>query len=117
MRLSSTFVASLLAVAAVAACHSPTGPGSGSTTAVAIRNFVFSPATISVKVGTTVGWTNAGPSTHTTTSDGGVWDSRPLGVGGTFKFTFTQPGTYGYHCSIHPPNLYPAFTGTVTVTP
>ena len=75
-------------------------------------------------------WTNNGPSAHTTTSDGGFWSSptlaAPSGNGGyggagtaagTFDFTFTQPGTYAYHCSLHPPSLYPGFTGTVTVAP
>ena len=29
----------------------------------------------------------------------------------------TQPGTYGYHCSIHPPSLYPNFVGIIEVRP
>jgi len=28
-----------------------------------------------------------------------------------------QPGIYGYHCSIHPPSLYPGFLGIVVVKP
>jgi hypothetical protein len=27
------------------------------------------------------------------------------------------PGTFGYHCALHPPSMYPGFIGTVTVTP
>ena len=124
MRLSSTLVGSLLALAAASACSSSTtSPTSGtmpggqtSGTTVSIRDFVFSPSTINVKAGTTVTWVNDGPSAHTTTSDGGVWDSGMLGAGGMFQETFTQPGTFGYHCTNHPPNLYPGFVGTVTVT-
>jgi plastocyanin len=114
---------------------SPTGGGQMSSpppagsVAVNIQDFRFSPATVTIKAGTTVRWTNNGPSGHTTTSDSGVWESAvlnaPQGGGvygggsaaGTFDFTFTQPGTYPYHCSVHPPSLYPAFTGTVIVTP
>src|ERR1700731_198629 len=45
--------------------------------AVSIVDFMFSPATITVPVGTTVTWTNmsASDSDHTTTSDTGLWDS------------------------------------------
>jgi hypothetical protein len=27
------------------------------------------------------------------------------------------PGTFGYHCAIHPPSMYPSFVGSVVVTP
>jgi plastocyanin len=85
-----------------------------------------------VKAGTSVMWSNAGPSAHTTTSDAGAWSSPTLGApsggggpygsgaataGGTFQFTFSQPGTYRYHCSIHPPSVYPGFVGVIVVTP
>jgi len=105
----------------------PLPPGSADVT---IQDFSFSPASVSVKVGATVRWTNHGPSPHTTTSDNGVWDSGQLnppsgggGYGGggaaagTFQMTFTKAGTYGYHCMIHPPSLYPGFTGAVIVNP
>jgi plastocyanin len=104
----------------------PLPPG---TVGVNIRDFSFTPASLTVKVGTTVRWTNQGPSGHTTTSDTGVWQSTTLSApgggggygspgsaGGTFNFTFTQAGTFPYHCSLHPPSAYPGFTGTVTVT-
>jgi len=125
MRLSSALIGSWLTVAALSACSSsPTSPGGSMTagsmtngTSVSIRDFSFTPSAMSVKVGTTVTWTNNGPSAHTTTSDGGAWDSGTLGAGGTFQHTFMQTGTFGYHCSIHPPSIYPGFVGTVTVTP
>jgi len=109
-------------------CSSSTSP-SCSSDCVTIQDFSFSPSTMTIKVGTRVTWTNAGPSPHTTTSDGGVWDSGTLGApsggggygggtaGGTYQFTFNTAGTYHYHCKIHPPANYPSFTGTITVTP
>lgn len=97
----------------------PTGGGgsSGSVVDVSIRDFTFTPASVTVKVGTTVRWTNNGPSAHTTTSDMGAWDSGVLSPNaGTFEMTFSATGTFPYHCSIHPPSVYPGFVGTITVT-
>ena len=106
------------------------GGGGGGSADVTIQDFSFSPATLTVKVGTTVRWTNNGPSAHTTVSDNGVWTSGMLAApgggggyggggsaGGTFSFTFMTPGTFGYHCAIHPPSMYPSFVGSVVVTP
>jgi plastocyanin len=47
---------------------------------------------------------------HTVTADKGEWDSKPIAVGATFQRTFDQPGTFAYHCAIHP-----FMTGTVIV--
>jgi plastocyanin len=119
----------LVGVSAVSlSCSSSTSP-SCSSNCVTIQDFSFSPSTITIKVGTRVTWTNAGPSAHTATSDNGVWDTGTLGApsggggygggtaGGTYQFTFNTPGTYNYHCKIHPPSTYPSFTGTISVTP
>jgi plastocyanin len=69
---------------------------------VSIQDFSFNPGQITVAPGTTVTWTNEGPSPHTTTADDGSWDSGTLQQGEDFSFTFDKPGTYTYHCSIHP---------------
>ncbi len=118
----------LIGVSAVSvACSSSTSP-SCSSDCVTIQDFSFSPSTMTIKVGTRVTWTNAGPSAHTATSDNGIWDSGTLGApsggggyggsaSGTYQFTFNTAGTYRYHCKIHPPASYPSFTGTITVTP
>ena len=125
MRLRIQLYALLLASAA---CGSSNGP-SGSVVGITIQDFSFSPAALTVKMGTTVKWTNQGPSAHTATSNSGTWDSRQLNgptsggaygggsAGGTYQYTFTAAGTYAYHCSIHPPSVYLDFTGTITVTP
>ncbi len=94
---------------------------------ITIADFKFSPAVDTVKVGTTVQWVNDGPSEHSSTSDTGVWNSMGLvppsggsyggggSGGGTFKFTFNQTGTFPYHCTFHPPAMYPNFVGTIVV--
>jgi YVTN family beta-propeller protein len=84
-------------------------PTSEST--VSIAQFAFAPATLTVRVGQTITFTNRDSVAHTTTSPGGGWDSGPLAPGASYTVTPQQPGTYGYHCSIHP-----FMTGTVVVT-
>jgi amicyanin len=70
-------------------------------------SFAFSPTTLTIKVGSTVTWTNMTPAPHTVTSDDGKsFDSgisTPIAPsGGTYSFTFKQAGTFSYHCQIHP---------------
>ena len=69
---------------------------------VSIVDFAFQPATLTVTAGDTVTWSNTGMASHTTTSDTGAWDSKPIASGGTFSFRFGTPGTFAYHCAIHP---------------
>jgi plastocyanin len=80
--------------------------------AVTIQNFAFSPATLTVRVGTTVTWTNRDADAHTVTSQrSGPLRSAALDTGRSYSFTFTTPGSYPYLCTIHP-----FMTGTVEVT-
>ncbi|HLX41135.1 MAG TPA: cupredoxin family copper-binding protein [Ktedonobacteraceae bacterium] len=70
-------------------------------------SFAFSPASLTISVGTTVTWKNTTSAPHTATSDdGSSFDSgvaNPIAAqGGTFQFTFTKAGTFAYHCAIHP---------------
>lgn len=68
---------------------------------VSIANFAFSPATVHVKVGGTVTWTNKDATPHTATDLNGSFDSGSLNTDQTFKQTFSTAGTYTYHCTIH----------------
>ena len=79
--------------------------------AVTIRNFAFGPQIVTVKLGETVHWTNQDSEAHTVTSDAGAFNSPVLQPGAGFSFTFTKPGTYRYHCTIHP-----FMTGKVVVS-
>lgn len=89
-------------------------PTSGQSTAsVTILDFSFNAATLRVKPGTQVRWTNQGQTGHTTTSDTGLWNSGVIsgtggggygggGAGGNYARTFVGVGEFAYHCSIHP---------------
>lgn len=72
------------------------------TNEVSIKNFAFSPATITVKKGTTVTWTNEDSVSHTVTGDNGGPSSELIGQGDTYTYTFNEVGTFGYHCKPHP---------------
>lgn len=85
----------------------PTGNGPTITiTMDSTGSFAFSPATLTVKVGTTVKWVNMTQAPHTVTSDDGkTFDSgssTPVSSNGTFSFTFNTAGTFNYHCQFHP---------------
>jgi plastocyanin len=67
------------------------------------QSWTYSPAQLSTTVGTTLTWTNSGSEEHTVSSDDRAsFDSGILGPGARFSFAPTAPGTYGYHCALHP---------------
>ena len=78
---------------------------------VKVRDFAYAPNVILVPVGTTIRWTNEGAVNHTVTSDTGLFDSGTLAPGASFEYQFNVPGTYAYHCTLHP-----SITGKVIVT-
>ena len=77
-------------------------PGAAAGTSATIKDFEFAPATITIKVGDTITWTNNGPSVHTVTADEGSFDSGNMSQGKTFSHTFQTAGTFPYHCTPHP---------------
>ena len=79
---------------------------------VEIKNFAYGPENINVKVGTTVTWTNEDTIQHDITGhDGKGPKSELLSKGETYSYTFSEAGTFNYHCSPHP-----YMVGTVIVT-
>ncbi|MBI2855119.1 MAG: cupredoxin family copper-binding protein [Chloroflexi bacterium] len=67
---------------------------------VIIKEFAFSPAQLTVRVGDTVTWTNGDSVSHTATGDG--WNSGNLSNGQKYSKRFDTTGTYDYLCQIHP---------------
>ncbi len=68
---------------------------------VSLKSIAFTPATLTVAVGTTVTWTNNDNIAHTVTADDNSFDSGNLAAGATYTKSFTTAGTYPYHCSYH----------------
>ena len=71
-------------------------------TVVKIDNFSLAPATLEIKTGTKVTWTNADDIPHTVVSNDKIFKSKVLDTDEKFSFTFDKPGTYPYFCSLHP---------------
>jgi len=68
---------------------------------VAIQGFAFKPAILTIKVGTTVTWTNKDAMAHNVTAAKGRWQSDTLQQGQTYTYTFKKAGTYTYTCTFH----------------
>lgn len=80
-------------------------------TSVKITDFKFTAKSVTVTVGSVVSWTNGATRNHTVTADGGTFDSGQIGPGEAFGNLFDAPGTFAYHCSIHPDQM----KGTIIV--
>jgi plastocyanin len=82
------------------------------TTEVKIDNFSFTPALLTVPVGTMVTWTNHDDIPHTVVSadDPKMFKSKAMDTDEKFSYTFAKPGRYSYFCSVHP-----KMTGTIVV--
>jgi plastocyanin len=89
-------------------------PGSTTVTmprgASTLTTTAYSPNPVNVSVGTTISWLNSDTTTHTTSADGGAWNSGNVAPGSRFNFTFQSAGQFTYHCQIHP-----GMVGTIVV--
>jgi len=117
--------AALVAGGSLAGCFSehvtftpPTGQelcsGAQPADVVRIVDFGFSPNTVTVPKGGKVTWVNCSASAtqHSSTADGGGWNSGLLAQYTTFEQTFATAGNFPYHCTPHP-----FMQGSVTVQP
>jgi len=102
--------------------HTPTSSQAGPTTnpatsrglvQVAMKDIKFIPASIKVKKGQTVIWSNEDGVAHTVTADSGAsFDSGQIQPGVTYKWKASTPGKIHYYCTIHGQQQ----SGTITVT-
>jgi plastocyanin len=87
----------------------PTVIDSGDIT-IEIRDFLFEPPNVSVPAGTEVTWVNHDAAPHDATDNEGEWQIERMNQDDSDTLTFDTPGTFKYHCSIHP-----YMKGTLTV--
>lgn len=79
------------------------------TLRVSMKDRVFTPQVVQVKVGDRVEWINDDTELHQVVSGESPYDQnlgRPMNSGlvmwnGHYAFTFTKPGAYPYMCVIH----------------
>ena len=87
------------------------GSGSAGGAKVSMEGIKFNPASVTVKAGDKVTWTNKDSVGHDVTGDNfKSGDSGGLQNGDTFSHTFDKKGKFDYVCTVHP-----GMTGSVTV--
>jgi plastocyanin len=67
-----------------------------------IVEFTYEPDPVVVQVGGKVTWQNEDTAPHTATADDGSFDTGTIEQGKLGAATFKKPGTFTYHCEIHP---------------
>jgi plastocyanin len=75
---------------------------------ISVINYAFAPAVLNVAKGDTVVWINQDPVTHKIA--GGALNGPAMSTGQSYSFVFNTPGTFEYHCAIHP-----SMKGTIIV--
>jgi amicyanin len=70
--------------------------------AVSIKDMKFQPATLEIKVGETVVWTNNDDRDHTVVGPKDTFKSDNLRPGSAYSYQFTKAGTFDYTCTYHP---------------
>src|SRR5919201_5036935 len=105
MRKLLLLAVSLLALAGASPVAAAT------TKTVKITRTAFSPATVTIKTGDAVKWTNSDTRNHQVVANNGTFVSAILKPGQSYAFTFKAAGKYAYHDALNA-----ALKGTVSVT-
>lgn len=71
------------------------------------EDLCYIPYELSVRAGETVTWTNQDAAFHSVTSGAygepsGMFDSGHMDPGQSFRYVFSDPGRFAYHCTLHP---------------
>lgn len=67
-----------------------------------IANYKFVPATIRIKKGTKVTWTNKDIAQHNVAATDKSFTTELVGKNGSVEVTFDKAGTFSYICEPHP---------------
>lgn len=100
LRLTGSLFAVTLLLISVGA--TPAYRAEAPANAVRIADQKFAPASITIKSGQKVTWTNADNRDHKIVARDGSFTSDNLRHGDTFTHTFDKAGTYAYACEYRP---------------
>ncbi|MHB8626198.1 MAG: cupredoxin domain-containing protein [Aggregatilineales bacterium] len=86
------------------------------TVTVTMQDFAFAPKDITIPVGSSVVWKNAGTKKHTATADDNSFDTGVVAPGASSApVTFSKTGKFAYFCQFHGAAGGTAMSGTITV--
>jgi plastocyanin len=88
-----------LALAGAAASADPVAPKSY---VISMQITGFEPATLLVKPGDRITWSNKDLFAHTATADDKAFDSKSVAPAGTWTYVAGKPGVHTYICTFHP---------------
>jgi plastocyanin len=101
----------LPAAALIAMALAPSPAGGAQAADVIVSDNFYMPETLTVQAGSTVLWEQQGDLPHNVTADDNSWSSHPacapfipgscMANGDTYSRAFAEPGTFGYHCTLH----------------
>ena len=107
LAVSSLFLANL----SLGQAEKGASPDDAKTNQIVIKDFHFTPQTVTVKAGEKITWINRDEEPHTVVSvEKQFKKSAALDTDQEFTITAGAPGTYTYFCSVHP-----KMTGTIVV--
>ena len=69
---------------------------------IKIDNFIFTPASVTIKPGDTVTWVNGDDIPHSIVDKNTKFRSKPLDTNDKFSMVFNEAGTVDYFCGFHP---------------
>ena len=107
VRLAALAAALLVTASSIASAPSPVR---ASDVTVSMQYVGFAPAQITVAAGDTIVWVNDDigiphdvvSGLPTREDEGQLFRSAELQEGESYTFTFAEPGTFDYFCSLHP---------------
>lgn len=101
-RQSGARTTSLGVLAALLFAVTPASVVRADDATIAIDNFTFRPALLSVNRGATVTFENRDDIPHLVVNSAGKFRSKALDTGDKFSVTFDTPGEVAYFCGLHP---------------